>query len=164
MLKMNTMNFFQKYIFLSSYLFFSLSLLFVGEYTTALFFQIFLLGIFFSNRILLYIFYIPLLLFILLKFFATLYYPLYFLNLISMIMLVYMKDIIISVKMSMPYMVYLLGLFFIYDFLSEERYEFYLDLNIVDSVHSSFNEVGLILTLLHILILVNVGIIKKKYF
>ena len=81
-----------------------------------------------------------------------------------MVLFVYIKDIKISIKMSGLYTLYLFVLYSFYEFFSDERYEICLDVNIDDKVYSSYNEVVFILTLLHILILVNVGIIKKKYF
>ncbi len=164
MLTLNIMNFLIKYIFLSFHLFFSSSLFFIGEYTLTLILQTVFIIIFFKSKFFIYISYIPIILFGLIKLFASTTYLLYFVNLFVFLYLLYKSDNILTLQELVIFSLYLSGLYFIYLSTSELRYDIYLYFDITDRVNSIHSEIIYMLSFLHLLILFFMGYNKEKLF
>lgn len=127
----------------------TLSLLFIGEYTTLLLLQLALL--FLYNKFF-YYFYLPFVHFVLLKLFGSLLYPLYFFALAMVIYTIYKEQKSISKEnVGMLSLVYIL-LFALYSNFKEKLYDLYIELDINDTVHYISADVVYALTLLHLFI------------
>jgi hypothetical protein len=55
-------------------------------------------------------------------------------------------------------------LLFFYYYLEDFRYEIYLDSGLEDKSYPFFLDITLFITFLHLVMMINIGIIKKKYF
>ena len=160
MQNLNIMNLLIKYISLSFHLFFSFSLLFIGEYTLALIFQSIFFTYFIKSKIVLYLFFMPIVLFGLTKLFASLYYLLYFLNLsffLYFLYFLYESKKIIAVKYLIIFLLYGILITFLYIRFEELRYDIYLYMEINDRINSINNEVVIALNFLHLFILFLMG-------
>ena len=143
--------------------FISLSLLSVGEYTMAIFMQ-FLFLITFKSEFLYKFFYLVVILFVLVKLFASTLYILYFFNLFLFIYTLYKEKVFFYVRSYFLFIFNLLFIATIYIALDEMRYELYLWLNITDVVNSINTKVIYLLTSLHLIILFIMGYNREKLF
>lgn len=142
------------------HLVFSLSLIFIGEYTTTLFIQsIYLLSL--NNRFFIYL-YIPMLHFGLVKLFASSYYPLYFLNIFILLLLLKKEELEIEGKKILFFLLSIVFIYFITWKFDEFIYDIYLFLNIDDKINSISYEVVISLIFLHLLILFIYGFKNNK--
>lgn len=154
MFTLSTMNFLTKYISLSFHLSLSFSLLFIGEYTTTLVLQFGFLTLFVKLKNFIYIFYIPLVLFALMKLFASTYYPFYFFNLSFLLYALYKNNFFLTMLELLIWHFYLLFLYLLYNYFEEEIYDIYILIDIEDKVHYIDLSVSLILTALHFIIFI----------
>jgi len=127
----------------------SLSLVFIGEYSTAFFLQ--LSYLLFLNKYLFYFLYLPLLHLILIKLFASSYYFLYFINLTLAILFLVNKKIILTKIKNALFLLNISLLYFFYQYYESHIYQLYLDIGFTDKINYINPEIGLILTLVHIL-------------
>lgn len=144
------------------HIFVTLSLLYIGEYTTALFLQLVFLITLFKFKYLIYPLYAPVMFFVLAKLFASAIYIVYFINSTLFLYLLYRENLFLCIKKLAIFTFYLLFLNYLYLILDDQLYELYLDINIVDVVNSISSEVIYSLMILQIVMLYLIGIIKKK--
>ena len=148
----------------SFHLFVSLSLVFIGEYSTVALFQIAFIATYLRVPILLYAFYVPAIYFILLKLFASGEYLLYFLNFSFFIYYLYKSQNFLNAKELFVFVLYLSLVALAYVGLEEIRYELYLNADVVDDVNVSDDFVTYALTSLHTMVLFFMGYNKEKLF
>jgi hypothetical protein len=142
----------------------TLSLLSLGEYSLSFFAQFFLLFTFVKSSVVFFVFFTPLYLFFLANIFGTMSSLLYFLNLFIALSFLLIKDFKINfLNLFMVSISFGIGLFF-YSALDNFRYELYLESHIKDKIYPFFLDIVFGITLLHLIIMVNIGIIKQKYF
>jgi len=157
-------SFYLKYISLNFYIVSLLSLVWIKEYFTLVSIAPFLLTLFLKSEAIFLFFTLPLLLFYLATLFMTMHYFLYFINLVLFLGVVFIKKSVINLKQL--YSVAILFFFeLLFFFISDSwRYELYLESGLVQQSYPFFLDVALLLTLLHLVLIGNIGIIKKKYF
>jgi len=134
-----------------THLIFSISLLFIGEYTTTILLQIIYILLYFS-KFFIYL-YMLLVHFILIKLFSSSYYLLYFFNLLILLYsFIYLKIEIDINKIF--FFIFMVGVsyFFLWRF-DENIYDIYILLNINDKINYISNVVEVLLLFLHTLIL-----------
>jgi len=150
---MNIMNYWIKYIYLNFHILLSLSLFFIEEYTALIILQIGAFSFILRYRKLLYIFYIPILFFSLIKIFASSNYIFYFIDLIGCFFTLYLSKNILNYIEIFLFSLYLFLLSFFYLFLEEQRYDIYTYFNIVDKIYFIDNITLFTLLLLQLLVL-----------
>ena len=144
------MNSWIKYTYPSLHLIFSFSLYLIGEYTTLLVLQFGLLFLFIPIKKVLYLFYIPLLFFTLSKLFTASFYLLYFIDVAFLYGTLFINGHLLRYLEIIAFTLYLLLLSFLYLFFEEQRYDFYLYIDIVDKVHTFDNGVIIVLIFLEL--------------
>ncbi len=147
------MNSWIKYTYPSLHLIFSFSIFFIEEYSTFIVFQFGLFTLLFKNKKLLYLFYFPSIFFILIKLFIATFYILYFFNLSIFFITLFITQNILKLFELILFSSHLLLLTYIYSYFEEDRYEFYLYLNISDKIHTIDNEIAFILIFLNLIFL-----------
>jgi len=147
------MNYWIKYIYLNFHILLSLSLFFIEEYTALIILQIGAFSFILRYRKLLYIFYIPILFFSLIKIFASSNYIFYFIDLIGYFFTLYLSKNILNYIEIFLFSLYLFLLSFFYLFLEEQRYDIYTYFNIVDKIYFIDNITLFTLLLLQLLVL-----------
>jgi len=148
----------------SFHLFVSLSLVFIGEYSTVALFQIAFIATYLRVPILLYAFYVPAIYFILLKLFASGEYFLYFLNFVFFIHYLLQSQNLLNAKELLVFVPYLSLVALAYVGLEEIRYELYLNVDIVDDVNFIDDFVIYALTSLHTTVLFFMGYNREKLY
>lgn len=133
------------------YLSVTLSLVYVGEYSSALVFQFVFLLSFYKK--LLYFIYLPFLHLALVKIFSSMVYPLYFLSLFIVFFWFYSENNRYSLKTILFFLICLIGFFLTYLYFEDYVYELYIFTNIEDTINYIDEITFYILTLLHTLIL-----------
>lgn len=141
--------------------FLSSSLVYIGEYTTALFLQIVFIAMKLSKRVFLLL-YLPAILLSLSKIFTASSYLLYFLSLSLLLFYLYEKRVFFYGYKFLLFILYITVLLYGYNYFDAMRYEIYLDLNINDTIHAMNKKVIFFLTLLHVIILFIMGYNREK--
>ena len=132
---------------LLAHLVFTVSLLFIGEYTTAILLQLVYLVVF--NNVAYGYFYIPLLHFILVKLFASSYYLLYFFNLFIILSLVNYLKININFKAILYFIMIVFLIYSLVFFFDEFLYDIYILIDINDKINFISYQAQLSLLFLH---------------
>jgi hypothetical protein len=141
-----------------------LSLLLIGQYSLLLVLQFAFIFTFFKGKNILYLIYIPLMFFALLKLFASAFYLLYFFNLLFLYSFLYIYNYLLSLKELVLFTLYMIFTYGMYDYLDEDIYALYISSGLDDKVDHIFDEVALFLLLLHIFIFMILGYNKQKLF
>ncbi len=130
---------------------FTISLIFIGEYTTTLLLQ-FIYIISFNNRLFIYI-YLPIINFILVKLFSSSNYILYFFNLFTTLFLINKLHLVITFKAILFFIIFVSFTYTLIWWFEQFLYDIYLLIDIEDSVNFITLESITLLSLLHTLIL-----------
>ena len=142
----------------------TLSLLFIGEKTTALALQFGFLTLFCKEAQTLYLFYLPLLFLALMKLFASSFYILYFFNLFFIFYFLGKNQLLLECKKFFLWSFYMLFLFLFYRYNEALMYDFYLWLDMQDSINHLFDEIVAALVTLHIMIFLILSYNREKIF
>jgi hypothetical protein len=130
----------------------SFSLLFIGEYSTAISLQfVFILSLF-SLKKAFYFIYLPLIHYSLLKIFASGYYLIYFFDFFALMYILQTAKTGLSRIELYLFMLYIAVLYAAYFSLKENIYDMYIMIDINDKVNYISSEISYILSLIHILI------------
>jgi hypothetical protein len=140
------------------------SLFIVGEYSLLLVAQAAFLSTFLNSKHLLYLLYIPIVFLVLVKLFASSVYLLYFMNVLLLFYFLYTKNLLLSLKELALFSAYMLFLYSMYRYFEIDIYNLYIQSEIEDKVNHLFDEVVIIITLLHIFIFIILGYNKQKLF
>ena len=139
-------------------------LLFVGELSVLLVFQLIIIIMFLKPKWLLLYLYVPMLFFILIKLFASSFYLLYFIALGASLCLTVHYKLLYSFQRLLLYSIYLLFLQSIFSNFEYFFYEVYIELEISDSVYFISDRVVGILMFEHLFILFILGYNREKLF
>jgi hypothetical protein len=142
----------------------SLSLFVTGEYSLLLVAQAAFVSTLANHKKILYLLYLPMIFFALLKLFASSVYLLYFFNLTFVFYFLYQKELLLSLKELAVFTLYMFFLYGMYRYLENDIYTLYISSEIEDKVNHLFDEVVIFLTLLHIFIFIILGYNKQKLF
>ena len=129
----------------------SISLVFIGEYSIALFLQF--SYILFLNKYLVYFLYLPLLHLILTKLFVSSYYFLYFINLSLAILFLINKKVIFTKIENTLFLLNIPLFYFLYQYYENNIYQLYLETGFTDKINYINSDIALILILVHTFIL-----------
>lgn len=128
----------------------SVSLLYIGEYSTFVVFQVATL---LFSQLFFYYLYLPFIHLILLKIFASLHYPLYFILLFFTVYVIYKDNRKICANRLAKLSLFYISLLVLYNIIRDRLYDLYVWSNIQDRVNYISVDVAYILTLLHLFIL-----------
>ena len=142
----------------------SLSLLYIGAYTTTIVLFIAYIFSFIKIRYIDYMLYLAIVSLVLVEIFASSFYILYFINLFLVLYYLYKSQNIMTPFELSIFIVYMLFLRYLYNYFEEFRYELYLDLNIVDRLYGIDAASIYLLSSLHILVLFFMGYNREKLF
>lgn len=146
------------------HLFLSLSLIWIGEYSTLFVLQLAFVFTFLKNKKIFYLLYIPMVFFVLIKLFASSVYLLYFFNLLFLFYFLYKNELLLSQEELLILSIYMTILYGLYRYFEDELYYLYLSLETDDKINHIFDEVVIVLTLLHLIIFLILGYNKQKIF
>jgi hypothetical protein len=109
-----------------------LSAIIVGEYSTALVFNFALISTFFKSKYAIYLIYLPLILFINIKLFASTAYLLFFVNFVMLIYFTYRNNLLIKTTEVLLFFIYFIFLTIGYNIFEGFIYQIYIDTPIYD--------------------------------
>jgi hypothetical protein len=142
----------------------SLSLFIIGEYSSLFALQLAFVFTFFKSKKIFYLFYAPMIYFVMLKLFASSVYFLYFLNLLFLCYFLYINELLLNREELAIFSTYMVFLYGLYHYVEEDVYNLYITLGTDDKVNHIFDEVTAVLAFLHIFIFMILGYNKQKLF